>query len=116
MMSYSKPRRADVIDHNPIPGQRGGHDGLRDVLSTFHCAFPDQQMELHGTLADGDLAVDFWTFRATHTGDLDGWPATGAEVAFSGIDVARIVAGRIKEIWHVEDMASMWSQLGRALQ
>ena len=106
----------DVIDHNPVPGQRGGHDGLRDVLSIFHNAFPDQQMELHGTLADGDLAVDFWTFRATHTGELDGWPATGTEVAFSGIDVARIVDGRIKEIWHVEDMARMWSQLGRSLQ
>jgi steroid delta-isomerase-like uncharacterized protein len=105
----------DVVDHNPVPGQRLGHDGLRDVLAAFHTAFPDQTMELHGTLADGDLAVDFWTFRATHTGELDGWPATGRQVCFSGIDVARIVDGRIKEIWHVEDMASMWAQLERTL-
>lgn len=106
----------DVVDHNPAPGQRGGHEGLRDVLADFHSAFPDQQMQLHGTLADGDLAVDFWTFRATHTGEIGGWPATGLEVTFHGIDVAHIVDGRIKEIWHVEDMASMWSQVGRTLQ
>ena len=105
----------DVIDHNPVPGQRSGHEGLRDVLEIFHTAFPDQTMMLHGTLADGDFAVDFWTFQATHTGELDGWPATGRLVRFNGIDVARIVDGRIKEIWHVEDMASMWSQLGRGI-
>jgi len=104
----------DIVDHNPIPGQRPGHDGLRDVLDVFHHAFPDQQMTLHGVLADGDMGVDFWTFRGTHTGDLDGWPATGKTVEFSGIDVARVVDGRIKEIWHVEDMATMWRQLGRS--
>jgi steroid delta-isomerase-like uncharacterized protein len=103
----------DVVDHNPVPGQRPGHDGLRDVLATFHHAFPDQEMELHRTLADGDHGVDVWTFRATHTGELDGIPATGRRVEFSGIDVARVVDGRIKEIWHVEDIASMWRQLGR---
>lgn len=105
----------DVIDHNPVPGQRAGHDGLRDVLDIFHTAFPDQTIVLHGTLADRDLAVDFWTFQATLTGELDGWPATERPVRFNGIEVARIVDGRIKEIWHVEDMASMWSQLGRNL-
>ena len=103
----------DVVDHNPVPGQRAGHDGLRDVLIAFHGAFPDQQMDLHGTLADGDFGVDFWTFRGTHTGELDGVAPTGTVVEFGGIDVARIVDGRIKEIWHVEDMATMWRQLGR---
>jgi len=102
----------DVVDHNPVVGQRPGHDGLRDVLAAFHEAFPDQRMELHGTLADGEFGVDFWTFRATHTGAIDGVEATGNPVEFSGIDVARIVDGRIQEIWHVEDMAAMWRQLG----
>jgi steroid delta-isomerase-like uncharacterized protein len=104
----------DVIDHNPVAGQRTGHDGLRDVLADFHRAFPDQQMELHGTLADGEFGVDFWTFRATHLGPLGDMEPTGAPVEFTGIDVARIVDGRIKEIWHVEDMATMMRQLGRS--
>lgn len=103
--------RPDVIDHNPVPGQRPGHDGLHDVLTAFHRAFPDQEMTLHGTLADGDHGVDFWTFRGTHTGSLDGERPTGRRVEFSGIDVARLVDGRIAEIWHVEDMAAMWRQL-----
>ncbi|MGY1670559.1 ester cyclase [Geodermatophilus sp. SYSU D00710] len=102
----------DVVDHNPVPGQRPGHDGLRDVLEVFHRAFPDQEMELLFTLADGDLAMDHWVFRGTHTGDLDGVPATGRRVEFRGFDLARIRDGRIAEIWHVEDMAAMWADLG----
>ncbi len=102
----------DVIDHNPAPDQRPGHDGLRDVLETFHRAFPDQEMELHGTLADGEFGVDFWTFRGTHTGELNGVAPTGTRVEFTGIDIARVRDGRIAEMWHVEDMATMWTQLG----
>ena len=105
----------DCVDHMPVPGQAAGHAGLRQVLRAFHHAFPDQTMELHGVLADGDFGVDFWTFSGTHTGDLPGIPATGRPVRFSGIDVARIAAGRITEIWHVEDMAALWRQLGIAL-
>lgn len=101
----------DVVDHNPVVGQPRGHEGLREVLRTFHRAFPDQEMELHGTLADGDHAVDFWTFRATHIGSLAGEEPTGKRVEFKGIDVARIREGKIAEIWHVEDMDAMWRQL-----
>jgi predicted ester cyclase len=69
-------------------------------------------MELLCTLADGDLAVDHWIFRGTHTGELDGVPPTGRRVEFGGFDLARIRNGRIAEIWHVEDMAAMWADLG----
>ena len=102
----------DVIDHNPVPGQRPGHDGLRDVIAGFHPAFEDLTMHLHGTLADGEFGVDFWTLHGRHVAALDGVAATGRVVSMQGIDVARVLDGRIKEIWHVEDMASMWGQLG----
>jgi steroid delta-isomerase-like uncharacterized protein len=102
----------DVVDHNPVPGQRPGHDGLRDVLAAFHTAFPDLTMELHGTLGDGDRGTDWWTFRGTHTGPLFDVAPTGRRVEFSGIDVARAADGRIVEMWHVEDNLSMLRQLG----
>lgn len=102
----------DVVDHNPVPGQPPGYEGLYAVMDSFTQAFPDLEMELHGVLADGDMGVDFWTFRATHTGDLPYLPATGKRVEFQGIDVTRIGEdGRIREIWHVEDLARMMAQL-----
>lgn len=102
----------DCVDRNPVPGQAPGHEGLRQVLRAFHAAFPDQEMELHGVLADGEFGVDFWRFTGTHTGELAGVAPTGRRVDFQGIDVARIRDGRIVEIWHVEDMLALWRQLG----
>ena len=101
----------DVTDQLPVPGQAGGHDGLRDVLRVFRDAFPDLRMQLHGVLAEGDRAVDFWTFRGTHHGELMGVPATGRTVEFSGIDVARLVDGRVTQLWHVEEMLRLRDQL-----
>ena len=63
-------------------------------------------------MADGDHAVDFWTFRATHLGEFNGLAPTGRRVEFNGIDVVKVRDGRIAEIWHVEDMARMLDQLG----
>lgn len=102
-----------VVDHNPVPGQRPGHQGLRDVLAAFHVAFPDLTMELHGTIGDGDTGTDWWTFRGTHTGPLFELPPTGRRVEFAGIDVARVSGGLITEMWHVEDNLAMLRQLGR---
>mgnify|MGYP000157664501 CR=1 FL=1 len=102
----------DIIDHNPLPGQTPGHEGLREAIRVFSVAFPDIEMTLHGVLADGDYAVDFWTFRGTHLGDFNGLPPTGRRVEFNGIDVVKVQEGKIAEIWHVEDMARMLDQLG----
>lgn len=102
----------DIVDHNPLPGQTPGHAGLREAIDVFSTAFPDIEMQLHGVLADGDYAVDFWTFRATHLGSFAGMPPTGKRVEFNGIDVVKVRDGKIAEIWHVEDMAKMLDQLG----
>ena len=102
----------DVVDHAPVPGQRPGHDGLRDVLAAFHTAFPDLTMELHGTTGDAVSAADWWTFRGTHTGPLFGLAPTGRRVEFGGMDAVRVAGGRIVELWHVEDNAALLRQLG----
>lgn len=103
----------DCVDHNPVPGQLPGYPGLYAVMDAFTAAFPDLEMTLNGALADGDFGVDFWTFRATHSGELMGVPPTGRRVEFQGIDVVRVGGdGRIAEIWHVEDLATMLRQVG----
>jgi predicted ester cyclase len=100
-----------TVDHMPIPGQAPGPGALAEVVRAFHAAFADLAIEVHGVLADGDLAADFWTFTGTHTGVLFGRPPTGRRVRFCGLDMVRIAAGRVHEIWHVEDLLSMNAQL-----
>lgn len=45
-------------------------------------AFPDIQVEVEDTAADGDHVVVCWRARGTHRGDGLGIPATGRSVDF----------------------------------
>lgn len=103
---------ADVIDHMPIPGQPQGRPALKDVVAQFRTALPDMKIRLHGTLAAGEIGVDFWTLEGTHRGPLFGLPGSGRTVRFSGIDMIRVRDGRIAELWHVEEMLHFEQQLG----
>jgi len=103
----------DVVDHHPVPGQVPGIAGLTLAVETFHTAFPDLAMQLHGVVVDGDRAVDWWTLRGTHLGPLGALAATGRPVEFSGSDEVRVASGRIVEMWHVEDMLTLAQQLTR---
>ena len=104
---------AGVVDRMPVPGQPGGRAALRDVVRAFRAGLPDLAMTLHGTLACGDMGVDFWTLTGTHTGPLFGVVPTGRAVRFSGVDMVRVGDdGRISELWHVEEMLQFWEQLG----
>lgn len=102
----------DVVDHMPVPGQASGLAALKQVVVDFRTAIPDLQMTLLGTIACGDLGVDFWTLTGTHRGALFGMPASGKPVRFSGIDMIRVAHGRIVELWHVEEMLQFFAQIG----
>jgi predicted ester cyclase len=99
---------ADVVDHMPVPGQTGGLEAMREVVRLFRTAIPDLTMTLNATLAAGDLGVDVWTLRGTFAGPLFGQRPTGLPVRMSGIDMVRVgPAGRITDLWHVEEMAAL---------
>lgn len=78
----------------------------------FRAAFPDVRYTMEDLIAEGDRVMDRWTVHATHLGDFLGIPPTGKAITFWGIDILRIVNGRIKEIWHLEDQVSVLQQLG----
>ncbi len=98
----------DVVDHMPVPGQAGGLEPMREVVRMFRAAIPDLTMRLHAALAAGDLGVDVWTLEGTFTGPLFGQAPTGQRLRMSGIDMVRVGSdGRIRELWHVEEMAAL---------
>ena len=48
----------------------------------------------------------------TNTGPMMGRPATGKPADVGYMDMCRIANGQIVEVWHVEDIAGMLTQLG----
>jgi steroid delta-isomerase-like uncharacterized protein len=101
-----------VHDHMPVPGQPSGREALKDVVQLFRDGIVDMKMELHATLVAGDVGVDAWTLTGRHEGPLLGFPPTGKAVAIRGIDMIRVIDGRIADLWHVEEMAQLMAQIG----
>jgi predicted ester cyclase len=51
-------------------------------------------------------------FRGTHRGEFQGIPPTGKEVAFSSIEIDRVVDGKVQEHWFEMDLFGLMQQLG----
>ncbi len=87
-------------------------EGFMATHDMFLAAFPDSQMTLDDTIAEGDKVVSRWTIRATHKGEFQGIAPTGREVTFRGIIISRIRAGKAVEEWEAFDLLSVMQQLG----
>ena len=100
------------IDHNPTPGFTADKAGIHQFLIHFRSAFPDARYTLEELLAEGEKVVDRWTMQATHVAEFLGIPPTGKQIKITGIDILRIVDGKIVESWHQEDQLDALQQLG----
>ena len=63
-------------EHDPLPGQTGGLDGLRQRVEMLQGAF-HPHFTLEDIIAESDRVVVRWTNRGTHVGAFMGIPPTG---------------------------------------
>lgn len=102
----------DIVIHSPIPGIANGREGFRAFMETFYTAFPEQSVEVHDLVAEGDRVAARHTHHVLHTGPLMSLPPTGREAHVDGIEIFRIANGRVAEFWHMDDMLGLLQQLG----
>lgn len=102
---------ADYEEHDPLPGQGSGREGVLDRFSTITGALAPH-FTVEDVVAEGDRVVVRWTQAGTHVGEFAGIPPTGKTFTMSGIDVYRAEGGVLYEHWHVIDQLSMLGQLG----
>lgn len=81
-------------------------------LNDFLVAFTDSHFAVEEQVAEGDKVVTRTTWHATHSGDFQGLPPTGKQIAISGITIVRIQDGKIVESRALFDQMSMMQQLG----
>lgn len=101
----------DYDEHDPLPGQGEGRDGVLDRFSMLTTALAPQ-FTVEDVIAEGDRVVVRWTNSGTHVGEFAGIPPTGRAFSIAGIDIYRVVDGRLGEHWHVVDQLAMLGQLG----
>jgi steroid delta-isomerase-like uncharacterized protein len=87
------------------------------VNLSFINAFPNIHFEAQQVIVEGDWVTIHWTVTGTHSGPLltaagDEIPATGNEIAGSGIYLAEVRDGRIAREWTYWDQMALLTQLG----
>lgn len=85
---------------------------LLQVVGAFQAEFSDQHYAIEDQLAEGDRVATRATWHATHSGDFQGLPPTGNQVAMTGIIIDRIQDGMIVERWLNHDLMGLMEQLG----
>src|SRR5215469_9080728 len=74
-------------------GLEGARKHLLDVRETY----PDLHLTIDRQIAEGDWVVTQVTARGTHRGSWLGMKPTGKSVEITGVNVDRVVGGRIVE-------------------
>ena len=106
---------ADGVAHglSDEPGKTmKGPDDFRSFHSIFRGAFPDIEVVVEDTIAEGDLVAARCSVRGRHTGDHLGVAASNAPVKFTGMAIVRIREGKIVEAWNNFDFLAMNKQIG----
>lgn len=105
----------DFLDHEAPPGQEPpvrGRQVVRTVVEGMHEAFPDLEVELEETIAEGDLVTTRTTWRGTHEGSFFGIEPSNETVEVDAIDVVRIEDGLVTEHWGLMDTIGLMTQIG----
>ncbi len=102
---------SDYVEHNPLPGQGTGIDGIRDRYTMLFNAF-DFHFTIDDVIAEADRVVLRWTQSGTHVGEILGMPPTGRSFRISGIEIWRVENGKLVEHWDVVDIFGQFQQLG----
>jgi steroid delta-isomerase-like uncharacterized protein len=102
----------DFVELDPLPGQRQGREGLKEVLGMMRAAFPDMHWVAEEMVAEGDIVVTRFTWTGTHRGEFFGVPATGRSVVVKGVVMDQLADGKMSKSRILMDSLGMMQQLG----
>jgi len=102
----------DYLNHDLVPGETPGSEGLKGFILYLRNAFPDIHFDIEQTVAEDDLVVSRWQSTATHRGEFMGIPPTGLSAVLNGMAIHRVENGKIVEAWNNWDALGLLTALG----
>ena len=103
---------SDGIVHGLGAAPLRGPGGFLPFFRKFRQAFPDLQIAVEETIAEGDLVTARCVVRGRHTGDALGLAPTHRDTQFTGMTIVRIKDGKVVEAWNDFDFLALYQQLG----
>jgi predicted ester cyclase len=110
---------ADTCDrnfawHGGTLGEARGLSAYQNALAGLFIAFPDLEVQVLDTIAEGDRVVIRFTMSGTHLGEFKGIPPTQKRVVGDGTNTYRLENSRIVEEWWQGDVLSLLQQMDAA--
>lgn len=102
----------DFIELDPLPGQRQGREGLKEVIAMLRAAFPDIHWIIDETVSAGEKVVTRFTWTGTHSGAFLGIPPTSKPVRVKGVVIDRLASGKMTDSRILMDTFGLMQQLG----
>jgi steroid delta-isomerase-like uncharacterized protein len=103
---------ADFVNHDPNNPEVTNLESYKGLVAAIRPGFPDLHVAADDLIAEGEKVAFRWTINATHQGELMGIPATGTQVVWTGITMARFADGKVVEMWWSHDTLGLFQQLG----
>ncbi len=104
---------ANVVDHDPAPGQASGPEGFIQFFTQFREVFPDLKIAVEHMVADEENVAMAYTVTGTQKGTFQGIPATGKTIKARGMQIARFDSNaKIIERWGSSDELGIMKQIG----
>jgi len=106
---YIAPEYTEVHEGKRYPL---GINGARDHIVGVRQTYPDLKLSIERQTAEGEWVATFITARGTHLGIWMGIKPTGKPVTYTGVNVDRIVQGKITEHGGAANMLGPLIEIG----
>jgi predicted ester cyclase len=103
----------DYTVHAPGLGELPtGPDAFKRAIGLWRGAFSDIHMEVQELIGEGELVCNRFVTQGTHSGPLFGIPPTGKPIVVRGMEIHRVVDGKVVESWIGDDVPTILMQIG----
>lgn len=91
---------------------RAGLNAVNEHMSMWTTGVPDLIVEPVHVFAGEDCVCVRYLAQGTHTGEILGKPGTGKRLRLEGVNIYRLVDGKVAETWQYLDGLSLLRQIG----
>jgi steroid delta-isomerase-like uncharacterized protein len=100
---------SQYVDHSALAP---GLENFKTYLMMITSVFPDINVTIEDMFADDHKVAVRLTILGTQADSFRGFPPTGGQATWSGMDIIHISNGKIVERWSERDFLHMLVQLG----
>lgn len=112
LTGYSEQLAPDIAVHMPGMPAPLNRETLIHMMNVMFSGLTQRQHVFEDQIAEGDKVVTRLTLHAVNTGEYQGMPATGKQIAVQQVAIHRIRDSKIAEVWVSSDDIGMMKQLG----